>query len=155
TSRPRNWPGTRGFTSPGTGKATGSSTVLPTGKPSGKNWSRPGSTPTASSSLTWTTCTSKDACMSLWFRYRQVRVRQPVVPLGGRWVRPRPLVRVTLIGPADTYIEEAILDTAADDTVFPDMAAVKIGLDLSNAPTGEVSGVGLVAATVRYAEAVL
>lgn len=44
-----------------------------------------------------------------------------------------------------------MLDTAADDTVFPDAAAATAGLDLTNAPTGEASGVGGVPVLVRYA----
>jgi hypothetical protein len=37
--------------------------------------------------------------MSLRFSYQFERIPRPVWPLGGRWVRPRPLIRVTAIGP--------------------------------------------------------
>ena len=87
--------------------------------------------------------------MSMRFRYKQQRARQPVVSLGGRSVRPRPIVQITLIGPSGTYLEDSLLDTGADDTVFPEMAATKIGIDLSNAPTGEASGVGAIPTPVR------
>lgn len=89
--------------------------------------------------------------MAMRFPYRLRRSRRAVVSLGGRWVRPRPMVTVAMIGPGGTFVEEAMLDTAADDTVFPIAAAVTAGLDLTNAPTGEASGVGAVPALVRYA----
>ena len=89
--------------------------------------------------------------MSIRFSYKQQRARQPVVSLGGRSVRPRPIVQLTLIGPSGTYLEDSLLDTGADDTVFPEMVATKIGIDLSNAPTGEASGVGAIPAPVQTA----
>ncbi len=89
--------------------------------------------------------------MTMRFPYRLLPLQQAVVSLGGRWVRPRPLVFVTLIGPSGVFVDRAILDTAADDTVFPDAAAVTAGLDLTNAPTGEASGVDGAPVIVRYA----
>jgi hypothetical protein len=51
------------------------------------------------------------------------------------------------------YIEDGLLDSGADDTAFPEVAAVQIGLDLSQAPFGEVSGVvGIGVVPVRYAQ---
>ena len=89
--------------------------------------------------------------MGMRFPYKLRRSRHAVVSLGGRWVRPRPMVTITMIGPRGTVVEEAILDTAADDTVFPAAAAITAGLDLANAPTGEASGVGAFPIVVRYA----
>jgi hypothetical protein len=89
--------------------------------------------------------------MTMRFPYRLLTARQPVVSLGGRLVRPRPLVFVTLIGPSGVFVDRAMLDTAADDTVFPDAAAATAGIDLSGAPTGEASGVGGIPVPVRYA----
>jgi hypothetical protein len=89
--------------------------------------------------------------MAMRFPYRLFQARQAVVSLGGRWVRPRPFVLVTLVGPSDVYMDRALLDTAADDTVFPVVAAAKIGIDLTNAPVGEASGVGAAPVVVRYA----
>jgi len=57
--------------------------------------------------------------MSLRFHYKLIRVSHAVLPLGGRWVRPRPLIVVTVIGPAASRLRIAVLDPAADDTVFP------------------------------------
>jgi hypothetical protein len=62
---------------------------------------------------------------------------------------------VALLGPTATAVEKGLLDTGADDTVFPETVAADIGLDLANAPTGVASGVGQVAATLRYAEVTL
>ncbi len=78
--------------------------------------------------------------MSLRFRYKLIPIGHPVLPLGGRWVRPRPLVAVTVVGPASSRAKEALLDTAADDTVFSETLAVQIGLDLTNAPPGGTIG---------------
>jgi hypothetical protein len=90
--------------------------------------------------------------MSLRFSYHLERVPQPIPTLGGRSVRPRPLIDVLLVGPTNDSFHKAILDTAADDTVFPKWAAARIGLDLINAPTGVASGVGMAIAALRYTQ---
>ena len=89
--------------------------------------------------------------MSMRFLYSRLPVRQAVVSLGARWVRPRPLLLVTVVGPLGVYVRHALLDTAADDCVFPEYVAAKIGIDLANAPVGEASGVGAAPVVVRYA----
>jgi hypothetical protein len=78
-----------------------------------------------------------------------------VLPLGGRFVRPRPLIPVALIGPRQTITRTALLDTGADETVFPESVATTIGLDLTNAPTGSSSGVGSTNLPIRYARVML
>lgn len=93
--------------------------------------------------------------MSLRFPYQLVPVNHPVIPLGGRWVRPRTVLPVTLIGPTDSRLIEAVLDTAADDTVFPEDLAAKIGLDLANAPAGSGAGVGSQGIPVKYVQVTL
>jgi hypothetical protein len=93
--------------------------------------------------------------MALRFRYKLVPVANPVIALGGRFVRPRPLIPVTLIGPSGTYVTDGVLDPAADDTIFPTFAATSIGLDLTNAPTRTASGVGSGPLQVRYARPTL
>ena len=40
--------------------------------------------------------------MSLLFPYQHPISQQAIVPLGGRWVRPRPVVTVALVGPTST-----------------------------------------------------
>jgi hypothetical protein len=68
------------------------------------------------------------------FRYKLIPTGRPMASLGGRTVRPRPLVDVAVIGPAGTRAHRALLDSGADDTVFPDWIAAAIGVDLSHAP---------------------
>ena len=88
--------------------------------------------------------------MSLRLRYKLVPTKKPVVSLGGRMVRPRSLVVVSVIGPGGTSIEMAHLDPGSDDCVFPAALAAKIGVDLVNAPTGEAAGVGMDPVALRY-----
>src|SRR5205809_926121 len=47
------------------------------------------------------------------------------------------------------------LDSAADDTVFPEAVAIAVGIDLTNAPIGEAAGVGSGPVQVRYAQVTL
>ena len=89
------------------------------------------------------------------FSYKMIRIGRPALALGGRWVRPQPLIHVGVVGPTVTLPIEGILDTAADDTVFPDYVAAQIGIDLTGAPAGSSSGVGLVTAPLRYARVML
>ncbi|HJT75954.1 MAG TPA: hypothetical protein VJ739_02035 [Gemmataceae bacterium] len=90
--------------------------------------------------------------MSLRFHYKLVPSARGVQSLGGRWVRPRPLISVTGVGPAGSFAAMGLLDTGADDTVFPESLAVKAGIDLTNAPAGTAAGVGSGLLPVRYAE---
>jgi predicted aspartyl protease len=63
------------------------------------------------------------------------------------------MIIVAIIGPSGTIVEKALVDTGADDTVFSDVVATRIGIDLTNAPSGIAAGVGPnAAALVRYAE---
>src|SRR4051812_1048686 len=89
--------------------------------------------------------------MALVFPYKLVSLNRPAVALGGRWVRPRPIVPLTITGPAKSRQQEALLDTGADDTVFPAHWAVDLGIDLSNAPIGSASGIASSPIILRYA----
>jgi hypothetical protein len=93
--------------------------------------------------------------MSLCFSYKVLKTRQAVIPLGGRSERPRPVIPVTLLGPASSRLVEGLLDTGADDTVFPESLAVRVGVALTTAPEGEAKGVGQAPLRVRYAEVTL
>jgi hypothetical protein len=86
------------------------------------------------------------------FPYRLETSPRPVFALGGRWVRPRPVLLVTVIGPSATIARNALLDTGADDTIFPEAWAATLGLDLTQAPVGEAAGIGRAGFPVRYAE---
>ncbi len=94
--------------------------------------------------------------MSLVFPYIPFPLGRPLWALSGRTERPRPVIPVALLGPRGTSVDRALLDSGSDDTVFPDFVAARVGIDLSNAPTGSASGVVPTAATVlRYAEVIL
>jgi hypothetical protein len=93
--------------------------------------------------------------MSLIFAYKLWSSPQPVATLGGRWVRPRPVVSVTLVGLKASRVQRALLDTGADDCVFPESLAALLGIDLANAPLGSATGVGSGPIAVRYAQVML
>lgn len=93
--------------------------------------------------------------MSLRFPYLQVAMGRPIVSLVGKVHRPRPVIGVSIIGPAGTIPYDGLLDTGADDVLFPEDVASLIGLDLTNAPRGTASAFGKAVIPVRYAEATL
>ena len=93
--------------------------------------------------------------MSLVFPYSHHRANQPFITLGGRFVRPRPIIPVTVIGPVKALLRDGLLDTGADDTIFPEYVAQFIGLDLTNAPSGLSTGVSTGVVPVRYAAVML
>lgn len=93
--------------------------------------------------------------MSLVFPYRSGRSPRPVVSLGGKAFRPRPVVDVTLLGPTGSKVVSALLDSGADDTVFSDQVAWSIGVDLSNAPQYTGIGVGGAPSVISYAPVTL
>ena len=79
-------------------------------------------------------------------------VQHPVVSLGGRWVRPRPVIGVTLIGPSDSRLRFGLLDTGGDDTLIPESLAPVLGVDLANAPSGTGKGIGSGPVPLRSAQ---
>jgi len=93
--------------------------------------------------------------MSLRFPYLQVAMGRPIVSLGGKAHRPRPVIGVAIMGPAGTIPYDGLLDIGSDDVLFPEAVAALIGIDLTNAPQGTASAFGYGAISVRYAEATL
>src|SRR5262245_7903286 len=94
--------------------------------------------------------------MSLIFPYTPFPTTNPIWSLHGRQARPRPVIFVAVIGPTGTAVEKGLLDVGADDTVFPDLVATDIGIDLLQAPAGGAVGVGpMTPAVLRYAEVIL
>jgi len=93
--------------------------------------------------------------MSMIFPYKRFVGAYAIWPLHGRTERPRPTIDVTVMGSTGTSVELGLLDTGADDTVFPESLAAQLGIDLTNAPVRGGSGVGQVAAPIRYAEVTL
>jgi hypothetical protein len=90
--------------------------------------------------------------MTMRFRYVLRPTANPVIPLGGRFVRPRAIIPVTLVGPTNSWLTEALLDTGADDTVFPERLASLVGVDLTGAPAGVAEVAGRGAVPLRYAQ---
>jgi hypothetical protein len=90
--------------------------------------------------------------MSLFFRYELKSVNHPIVSLGGSWSRPRPLITVSIVGTGNTVATEGLLDSGSDDTVFPERTALRLGIDLSNAPSGQMQTATLRSYPIRYAQ---
>ncbi len=89
------------------------------------------------------------------FPYLPLPTRGPVYTLGGAHVRYRPIVPIHIIAPGSLPPLDACIDSASDDTVFPDSLAVRLGLDLTSAPQGEVRPAGHPALAVAYAQVTL
>ena len=96
--------------------------------------------------------------MEFRFPFTVFPAPQPVIALGGRRVRPRPFLPITLINPVTgswcSY--RGLLDTGADDTVFHVDTAQLLGIDLSNAPSTRAIGVSSgPSVIIRFAEVFL
>src|SRR4051812_49284536 len=92
--------------------------------------------------------------MGMIFPYRQMRATAPVISLDSRLTRPKTLILATLIGPTGIpYPLDCLVDNGADDTVFPESVAAKVGIDLTSAPVGAATGISLAAAPIRYVRA--
>ena len=72
--------------------------------------------------------------------------RNPFPTLGGRFTMPRSAMAVRIFGPTGSSLEDGLLDTGSDETVFPTHIAAKVGIDLSQVPIRKVhlAGRGIV-----------
>ena len=93
--------------------------------------------------------------MSMRFPYKLVPMWRPLYSLGGRTVRPRALVNVGVQGPSNTVARRMLLDTGADECIFPDSVANRVGVDLNGTPTGSATAAGLGPLALRYAQVTL
>jgi hypothetical protein len=75
----------------------------------------------------------------------------PIPSLGGGFIRLKPLVPIEVIGPRGRMRSHILVDTAADDVVFPVSLAAQIGVDLSHAPSRTLKGVGGAPAALWFA----
>jgi len=53
--------------------------------------------------------------MTMRFRYFHMPRNRPVTVLGGRFVRPRPLIHVSVVGPTRTIVQPAGLSFGGDE----------------------------------------
>jgi hypothetical protein len=89
------------------------------------------------------------------FRYSLIRTLTPWITLGGRWVRPRPIIEIEVAGPLDSRIVDGLIDSGADETILPSSIASDIGIDLSHSPMGTNRGITGDQLSLSYAEVTL
>jgi hypothetical protein len=85
------------------------------------------------------------------FPYLPLVVSQPIYSLGGSFVRHYPVFNIRISTPSGAVFRDGLLDSAADDTVFPAAVARQLGIDLSRAPVCRGRQAGGVAVLYRYA----
>lgn len=74
------------------------------------------------------------------FSYRRFEVDEtPTVPKG---VVYRPMVSIRIIGPLDHVNVRALVDTGADETIFPVSIAEAIGAEMDEAESVSLEGIG-------------
>jgi hypothetical protein len=85
-----------------------------------------------------------------------VAILTPAIALGGCLFRPRPIISISLSGPTGTRLVRGLVDSGADDTVFPESLAPLLGIDLTNAPEGQLGGfTGALTTRIRFASVIL
>lgn len=95
--------------------------------------------------------------MAFIFPFVSLPTSAPVVSLGGRQSRPRPMIPFIAGNPRTGSWRQfrGVLDTGADDTVFHENTAQLLGIDLTHAPRGQAEGTTGTVVAVRYAEVLL
>jgi hypothetical protein len=93
--------------------------------------------------------------MSLYFNYKRLVMPKPQITLGGGRYRAKPIISITLVGPGGALCREALVDSGADECIFPEQYATTLGINLQYAPFGSTTGIGGNTFTVRYAEVTL
>ena len=93
--------------------------------------------------------------MTMRFAYELIGASSPIVALGGRYSRPRPIVPITVIGSSGSHLMEGLVDSGADEIIFPELVAAIIGVDLSGAVSLTTRGIGGIPVSVRIAEVTL
>jgi Aspartyl protease len=74
--------------------------------------------------------------------YLPVALPSPVFSLGGQRARYYPVLPVTVGGLSGAVARDGLLDSGADDTIFPAALAHQLRIDLRNAATGQARHVG-------------
>jgi hypothetical protein len=91
----------------------------------------------------------------LSYPYRRVPRRTPSFAGGGQMFQPRSFVAVTVVGPLNTRALDCLIDTGADDVVFPEFLAAVVGIDLSSAPTQSIDLADRSQVAVRFTRVTL
>jgi hypothetical protein len=90
------------------------------------------------------------------FPLRRFPSRTPIPSLGGATARYKPLIPALVIGPIGQVGCQVLVDSAADDVVFPVSLAQQIGVDLTAAVQGQARGVGApLSVSLVYAPVIL
>ncbi len=71
-----------------------------------------------------------------------VALLRPNPALGGRLFHYRPITAVRVTGPRGDQTRDGLLDSGADATLFPERAAIRIGIDLTGAVEQDIELVG-------------
>ncbi len=89
------------------------------------------------------------------FSYTPFKTQTPVISLGGRSSRPRPVVCVGVVGPVNANPVDAVIDSGSDETLFDESVALSIGIDLTNAPACPCGSILDQIVTARFANVTL
>lgn len=89
------------------------------------------------------------------FAYVPFPTQRPIYSLGGTQIRHRPIVPIRLIAPKVLHAIDGCIDCAADDTLFPQYLAARLGIDLTNAPQGQAQPPGHARISVLYSRVTL
>src|SRR5258708_2998525 len=89
------------------------------------------------------------------FRFVLDPMANPVLTLGGRFTRPRPVIPIGLVGPTGAKAVAAPVEPGADGQGFHDTVARDLGIDLTNAPQGAATGLAMNQSAIRYAEVIV
>ena len=93
--------------------------------------------------------------MTMRFAYELFGASAPILSLGGRYSRPRPMVSITLIGPLGSYLLRGLVDSGADETIIPEFVAPFLGVDLDSATILSARGIGGSLVSVRFVDVTL
>lgn len=69
----------------------------------------------------------------------------------GQQVHYRPVLPVQISGPGGSQLFDGLVDSGADDTIFPEVVAQRLGIDLSASAPRRVDLVGRAPLMIRYA----
>ncbi len=90
------------------------------------------------------------------FSIPQFPTLQPIPSLGGQLVRRKPIIPIMVIGPSRQIVCDVLVDSGADDVVFPIGWVKRIGIDIHSIQSRAIGAVaGLVTTPIYYARVIL